>query len=289
MNFIESLAYSAQRYDFFLYLCSRMKKKFITKKRFLFGFFAVTVVLALVRLIFPEVTQDKISHPETAMTEDSAQVVADAVESVSETQSTEKVASGRFFDGKHPIMSVPSCREEFSDSQQVQIVAANEVGVSPVQNRAEAEHQKNGSLVYVGSNPYYYVAKLSASIPYLVPKAAVLLQDIGRNMFDSLQVKHIPLHKIIVTSVLRTKDDVAKLQTHNKNATENSCHLYGTTFDISYTKFVTVSDPMGKERRAVRDDTLKFVLSEVLRDLRNQERCYVKYEVKQACFHITTR
>ena len=32
--------------------------------------------------------------------------------------------------------------------------------------------------------------------------------------------------KIIVTSILRTKDDVAKLRTRNGNATENSCHLY---------------------------------------------------------------
>ena len=30
--------------------------------------------------------------------------------------------------------------------------------------------------------------------------------------FDSLQIKGIPLHKIIVTSILRTKDDVAKLR-----------------------------------------------------------------------------
>ena len=34
---------------------------------------------------------------------------------------------------------------------------------------------------------------------------------------------------------------------------------------------------------------LKNVLGEVLRDLRKQNKCYVKYEVKQRCFHITTR
>jgi hypothetical protein len=170
----------------------------------------------------------------------------------------------------------------------VQLQAAMKWGVKRVKDREDAEKRKN-ELVYVGANPYYHIDPLYSSIPYLVPRAAALLQDIGRNFFDSLQVKHIPLHKIIVTSLMRTKDDVAKLQTHNKNATENSCHLYGTTFDISYTKFITVRDPRGEKRRLVRDDTLKFVLSEVLRDLRNQNRCYVKYEVKQACFHITTR
>ena len=35
--------------------------------------------------------------------------------------------------------------------------------------------------------------------------------------------------------------------------------------------------------------TLKLVLSEVLRDLRKADKCYIKYELKQGCFHITTR
>lgn len=122
-----------------------------------------------------------------------------------------------------------SFRNTFPDQQDVQIVAASRHGVAPVQNREEAEHSK-GKLVYVGSNPFFYVDKLNNSIPYLVPRASVLLQDIGRAYFDSLQIKGISLHKIIVTSILRTKDDVSKLRTRNGNATENSCHLYGTHF-----------------------------------------------------------
>ena len=89
-----------------------------------------------------------------------------------------------------------------------------------------------------------------------MPKASILLQDIGRNFFDSLQVKNIPLTKLLVTSVLRTKEDVRKLRRYNHNATENSCHLYGTTFDIAYNKYSPIT-------RSVRDDTLKWILSEV--------------------------
>jgi hypothetical protein len=122
-----------------------------------------------------------------------------------------------------------------------------------------------------------------------VPHAAVLLQDIGQAFFDSLYVKGLPLHRIIVTSVLRSQEDVAKLRRRNGNATENSCHLYGTTFDICYNRYETVEDPDGPARRAVRNDTLKWVLSEVLRDMREQGRVYVKYEVKQGCFHMTVR
>ena len=141
----------------------------------------------------------------------------------------------------------------------------------------------------MGANPYYHIDPLYSSIPYLVPRAAVLLQDIGSAFFDSLYVKGVPLHRLIVTSVLRSEADVKKLRRHNGNATENSCHLYGTTFDICYNRYETVENPDGPARRAVRNDSLKYVLSEVLRDMREQGRCYIKYEVKQGCFHMTVR
>jgi hypothetical protein len=88
---------------------------------------------------------------------------------------------------------------------------------------------------------------------------------------------------------LRSEEDIEKLKKVNHNTSENSCHRFGTTFDISYNRYETVADPDGPPRREVRNDTLKWVLSEVLNDLRKQERCYVKYEVKQGCFHITVR
>lgn len=206
---------------------------------------------------------------------------------------TGKLSTTRFFnpDGsvaKHRIYSVPHFGNTFPDQNDVQLEAAKKHGVKPVHNREDAEHRKK-ELVYVGSNPYFYVDRLNNSIPYLVPRASVLLQDIGRSFFDSLQVKGIPLHKIIVTSVLRTKADVEKLCSKNGNATQNSCHLYGTTFDVCYNRYKTVEDPDGPRRRQVRNDTLKWVLSEVLNDARKQNKCLVKYEVKQGCFHITVK
>lgn len=163
----------------------------------------------------------------------------------------------------------------------VQLPSAKKKGVKPVENRSEAEHRKR-ELVFIGYNPYYEVKKLYNSIPYLVPDAAVLLQDIGRSFMDSLQIKNIPINKILVTSVLRTKEDVIKLRSFNRNASENSCHQYGTTFDIAYNKYYAIT-------RSVRDDTLKWVLAEVLNDLRSKNRCYVKHERHQGCFHITVR
>ena len=188
---------------------------------------------------------------------------------------------------KNRIVSVPSYSVAFPDSNHVQIVAAKRFGVQPVSDRNEAEGRKK-ELVCMNLSPFYRVDRMRQSIPYLVPRASVLLNDIGRAFYDSLQNKGVPLHQLIVTSVLRTKDDVKRLRNYNTNATENSCHMFGTTFDISYNRFATVHNP-GENRRSVSNDTLKWVLSEVLNDLRLNNRCYVKYERKQGCFHITTR
>ena len=254
----------------------------------------VVLLLALVRLVFPGVAEPRLAKNEKG--QDSAEV--DSLKGMKKDElsaAPDTAMAGMasiFFDKdgkevKHRIFSVPHFGNTFPDQQDVQILAANQHGVAPVQNREEAEHSK-GKLVYVGSNPFFYVDKLNNSIPYLVPKASVLLQDIGRAYFDSLQIKGIPLHKIIVTSILRTKDDVAKLRTRNGNATENSCHLYGTTFDICYNRYKQIQTK-DQPRRQVQNDTLKWVFSEVLRDFREKNRCYIKYEVHQGCFHITVR
>ena len=193
------------------------------------------------------------------------------------------------FSYRHPIRSVHSYADCFPDVQDVQYPAALKNGVRPVANRLEAEARKR-ELLYIGNNPYYVIdPAMRSSIPYLVPRASQLLQHIGRRFLDSLAVKQIPLHTIIVTSVLRTEEDVARLRRINGNANDQSCHRFGTTFDISYNRYHTVSPPGEDERRAVRNDTLKYILSEVLRDARSEGRCFVKYEVKQACFHITVR
>lgn len=231
------------------------------KQQYLLGFAIVVALLAIAR---PFVTGE------------GSDAVEDEQSSLTSLSSSTPLTSP-----KNRILSVPNYKAAFPDSQSVQIVAANKWGVKPVKNREDAEARKK-ELVYVGESPYYHVDKLNSSIPYLVPRAAMLLQDIGQAFFDSLYMKGVPLNQLIVTSVLRTEDDVARLQRHNGNATDNSCHLYGTTFDICYNRYHPID-------REVRNDTLKWVLSEVLRDIRKQDRAFIKYEVKQGCFHMTVR
>ena len=125
----------------------------------------------------------------------------------------------------------------------------------------------------------YYVRGLTHSVPYLVPKAETLLSDIAREF----QVISGTNSRFEVTSVLRTKEDIKKLQGSNANATTNSCHLYGTTFDISYARFRT--DVLHPKSNA----ELREALAQAVYNLREQGRCYVKFEKKQKCYHITVR
>lgn len=240
------------------------------KHRYVEFFGGIVIVMALVRCAFPGVATHSVASGDDSL------VAADSL--------LPSVASER----PHRIMSVPNYFTTFPDVNDVQLQSAQRIGVKPVVSREDAEQRMN-ELVYIGCSPYYSLDNLTSSIPYLVPRAALLLDDIGRSYFDSLQVKGVPLHRFVVSSVLRTQNDVKRLRRTNGNATDRSCHLYGTTFDISYVSYRTVEDPDGPSRRQVSDDTLKFILSEVLRDFRQQGRCYVKYEKKQSCFHITAR
>lgn len=253
----------------------------LKKKVFLQLIGILVFVLFIVRLCHPEVVPSVDVEEEREVVEETTEEVVVPTSVVQQPVLD--------FSYKHRIRGVHSYRDCFPDLQEVHFPAAFANGVRPVADRQEAEHRKR-DLLYVGFNPYYTIdPAMRSSIPYLVPRASQLLQHIGRRFLDSLAVKQIPLHTIIVTSVLRTEEDVVRLRRINGNASEQSCHRFGTTFDISYNRYHTVSPPGLPERRAVRNDTLKYVLSEVLRDARVEGRCYVKYEVKQGCFHVTVR
>ena len=177
---------------------------------------------------------------------------------------------------------------EFNDMNDVQMIAAQAFGVPPVANRAAAEHAKQ-KLVKLENTDSYVLDSLTHSIPYLVPRAKDLLDRIGQNFLDSLSSKGLNPNKLVVSSVLRTEEDVAKLRRGNSNASENSTHRYGTTFDIAYWRYVKVPDLRGRPYEDVKPEYLRAVLSQVLKDLHDEKACYVKYERKQNCFHITVR
>ena len=179
-------------------------------------------------------------------------------------------------------------RNGFPDLNDIQLATAQKLGIPIIADREEAIRRKD-ELVYVGESPYYDIDKLTYSIPYLIPRAARLLEEISRSFVDSLATRGIPFYKPLVTSLLRTQKDVNRLRRVNCNASANSCHCYGTTFDIAYSKFIPVCDPDAEKQTTVWPPELKQILAEVIDDQRKKGTCYVRYEVHQSCFHITAR
>ena len=179
-----------------------------------------------------------------------------------------------------------SYKDKFRDTQAKQVQAAQAIGLqTPPQNRQEAARMRS-QLSLIKSNNNYIVDSLTHSIPYLVPAAAAELERIGEGFADILQRNGLPHYQFYVTSVLRTKDDIKQLQkSGNINATTNSCHNYGTTFDLAYFRFKKVT----RTREYMHQDNLKLVLGQVLLNEQRAGRIYVKYEYRQACFHITVR
>lgn len=159
-------------------------------------------------------------------------------------------------------------RSSFDDIQAVQIKAATSLGIKPIKSASDiVALVDDGSLVRVGSGKDY---DLHADYPYLTPLAAGLLEEV-RSRFNAATGTPVPLR---LTSCLRTIDSAKGMKKWNPNSVANSCHLYGTTFDISYSRMTE------KNKRK---------LAQVLYELQQGGYCYVKYERKQPCFHITVR
>ena len=172
----------------------------------------------------------------------------------------------------------------FNDLQDKQKAAALANGLTPFKSRADIEEnygklRLTRKLVRIESNPKYIVRELTSSSPYVVPKVRDLLDDLAVRFQAKTQSKV----RFVVTSVLRTEEDVKKLRKTNVNASTNSCHCNATTIDISYVRF-------GVDRVRPRDNyQLRLALAQALHELRKEGRCYVKIERKQYCYHITVR
>lgn len=157
----------------------------------------------------------------------------------------------------------------FTDRQAVQIVAARRMGIKPISEEDIDKELEKGRLERVSNTNLYYLFPSKYSV--LTPEAKDLLAQIGVMYQKNLGNNNARLR---LTSCLRTKAYIKKLRKVNSNAVENSCHLYGTTFDLSY-------NYMNMQQRQA--------LACALQSLRKAGYCYVVYEVRQPCFHITVR
>jgi len=175
---------------------------------------------------------------------------------------------------------------KFNDLQLKQHATASRIGLPrPPKDRADAASMRK-SLVEIKTNENYIVDSLTHSVPYLIPSAKRELDAIGAEWADILSRNGLPHYRFYVTSVLRTQEDVKYLQrSGNINSTTQSCHCYGTTFDLAYMRY----DKVTRTHMYMHEDNLKLVLGQVLLNHQRAGKIYVKYEWKQSCFHITVR
>ena len=171
----------------------------------------------------------------------------------------------------------------FCDLNEEQLEAAMANGIHHASSKTTMA--TSDELVHIEDNSLYVIDSLTYSQPYLVPKASLMLDFIGMRFQEVLKEKSHSTHgyRIVVTSVLRSEEDNDKLRRYNRNATENSCHSYGTTIDISYIRYLR------DDGEVVNELWLKEALATALYELRYEGICYVKYEYRQGCFHITVR
>lgn len=184
-------------------------------------------------------------------------------------------------DRRDPYRNYPKI---FNDLNDTQLVAAQANGTPYTLTIEELEVGKYG-LQRVETNKLYKVDPLIHSAPYLMPKAKDFLDELGEAFQDSLYNRgYDRRHRFIVTSVYRTENHIKRLRrSGNVNASTNSCHQYGTTVDITYVRF-----DKPEEHRA-NDPKLLQLLMQTVYDMHRCGRCYVKYERKQSCLHITVR
>ncbi len=175
-----------------------------------------------------------------------------------------------------------SLRKNFCDSNYLHYAAGKQYGIEPVTTLDDILNTDK-TLIKIYSCREYFVDSLRHSYPYLVPRAARLLSDIGRTFNDSLRARGGGNYRLKVTSILRTDQSIKRLRRVNRIAVDSSAHRFATTFDISYSQFIC-SEPTGPHRTQA---DLKNLLAEVLHDFHCQGRCLIVYERKQACFHIT--
>jgi uncharacterized protein YcbK (DUF882 family) len=178
---------------------------------------------------------------------------------------------------------------KLNDVNDIQIIHAEKNGLKhPFKTNDEFNAQiselvRQSILIQVTENRFYQLKSLTHSQPYLIPEAIDMLNEIGYRFQKRLAEKKYHNFRFRITSLLRTEETQSNLSHRNGNATKSkSCHLYGTTVDISYKNFYdTKLDSITSTMQAV------TTLTNVLMEMRKECKFLCVRERHQSCFHIT--
>jgi hypothetical protein len=142
-----------------------------------------------------------------------------------------------------------------------------------------------GKLVKVRSGNRYLVERMIYSSPCVTKEGKILLDEIARRFGEKVSQKGLKGARLIVTSMTRKSENIRTLRKNNSNSSENSPHLYGNAFDISYKRFTVHKWMLTNCDRKY----LKDALGEVIWQLRKEKKCFATYERIQNCYHVVAR
>jgi len=166
------------------------------------------------------------------------------------------------------------------------IGASSAAGISKCANKKELMAKVAGNeLVRIRGGRGYEVEELSYSYPYLTPDGKSLLKEIGKRFRTKISGTPLRGSDFILTSMTRTTEVLLKLRKSNSNASLNSPHFHGNAFDISYIRF-------SSQKWFLTDcdkNYLKEALAQVIWQLREENKCWATYELKQGCFHVVAK
>jgi len=188
--------------------------------------------------------------------------------------------NGRFKSGLTKPINCKNCDIEFNEKNSIHIIASKKSSLhSPIKKEIGIrKYLKNKSLVPLKDGEGYIIDKMPYSYPFLTAKTISFIEALGMEFKTACELSHLSCRPFIITSALRTKETVNKLQKINPNAIKESTHLYGCTFDITWSRFGYGNDP---------DQEMLDLLIPCLKNMQKKRKCRIKFEMNQSCFHIT--
>lgn len=182
-----------------------------------------------------------------------------------------------------PQEEIQQASHKLTDRLQDYMTATKKNGITPLDNEAAIKSAEQ--LVSVSDSEYYIIDDLTHSYPYLTEDGLALLNKIGERFHQKLAGTSLAGTKFIVTSLTRTKESVSRLTKSNGNAVTNSPHLYGVSFDITYSRFHLPYTRL----RSCHKQYLKEALAQAIQEQREKDNCWATKEKNQPCFHVVVQ
>ncbi|MBU3714658.1 MAG: hypothetical protein FGM46_06880 [Ferruginibacter sp.] len=185
---------------------------------------------------------------------------------------------GQYFGGSRKGSNIAAecevCSGLFTDGIAQHEKAYNSEGINSQPNdEALLNLERNGVLSHIQTNDNYIVRDIDYGKPLLLPKAIRFLDKLSElysRKCSDYKLEYVPFE---ITNATRSMESVDEIRKVNPNAIENSPHLHGKTFDMSYRAF-------GSNKKQLK----QYVAA--LSELRKQRECFVKFE-SNGCLHIT--